>query len=332
MRRLTLILSDLYLPEEAERGMAVPKTRHLPNLEWLLRFAESPERIGDWRQWLLEKTVPGLKSFPVASISAYERIDGRDLDATWLATPVALEARLDHVRLLDRGLLRLDEKERDSCREEFSRVFGPQYLLHDGGERAFFLSGLPTTGEPSVDPARVIGMEIGPALPGRDAGEMRRLWTEIEMWLHGATFNSERARAGKQRISALWLWGARPTPSPGGRVEPCRADAVYFGEDPLIAALSRLAGGRASGIPKQLADLDPDGPHVVVEFAALTGESHESLEALDANWFACLKSALVTGNIREVDLVANNRRFRIGARPQRKFWRRSQPWLARLGS
>ena len=50
MRRLTLILSDLYLPDEAARGMAVPTTRHLPNLEWLLRFADSPEPIGDWRR------------------------------------------------------------------------------------------------------------------------------------------------------------------------------------------------------------------------------------------------------------------------------------------
>ena len=73
-------------------------------------------------------------------------------------------------------------------------------------------------------------------------------------------------------------------------------------------------------------------PHVVVEFAALTGEPHESLEALDANWFATVKSALAAGDIREVDLVANDRRFRIGARPQWKFWRRRHPWLARLGS
>jgi hypothetical protein len=332
MRRLTLILSDLYLPEETHRGIAVPSTRDLPNLEWLLRFAESPEHIGDWRPWLLEQTVPVLRNLAVASISAYELIDDRYLDSTWLATPVALEARLDHVRLLDRGLLRLDNSERESCREEFSRMFGPQHLLHDGGERAFYLTGLPATGVPSVDPARIIGAEIGPALPGRDAGEMRRLWTEIEMWLQGAAFNSERARAGKQRVSALWLWGARAAPSPGGRVEPWHADAVYFGGDPMIGALSRFDGGGASGVPKQLEHLDFDAPHVVVEFAALTGESHESLEALDANWFAGVKSALVTGDIHKVDLVANDRRFRIGARPQWKFWRRRQPWLARLGS
>ena len=100
----------------------------------------------------------------------------------------------------------------------------------------------------------------------------------------------------------------------------------------MIAALGHFEAGGARGVPKQLAHLDSGAPHVVVEFAALTGESHESLEALDANWFASVKAALVTGDIHEVDLVANDRRFRIGARPQWKFWRRRQPWLARLGS
>ena len=36
MRRLTLILSDLYLPEEAMAG-EVPQTQQMPALEWLLR-------------------------------------------------------------------------------------------------------------------------------------------------------------------------------------------------------------------------------------------------------------------------------------------------------
>ena len=100
----------------------------------------------------------------------------------------------------------------------------------------------------------------------------------------------------------------------------------------MIAALGRFDGGGAIGVPTQWAHLDSDAAHVVVEFAALTGEPHESLEALDANWFAAVKSALVAGDILDLDLVANDRRFRIGARPQWKFWRRRQPWLARLGS
>lgn len=330
MRRLTLILSDLYLPEEADLGAGVSPTRDLPNLEWLLRFAGSPEQTGDWRRWLLGQTVPGITKLPVASISAHERIDGRDLESTWLATPVALEARLDHVRLLDRGLLRLEPDERAGCREEFARVFGPQYLLHDGGERTFFLSGLPA-GVHTVDPARLLGSEIGPALPGRQAGELRRLWTEIEMWLHGAAFNTVREAAGKRRVSALWLWGADSAPLPG-RVEPWHAEAEFYGGDPMIAALNRHLGGRARGAPKQFAHIDAVAAHVVVEFAALTGGPQESLDALDANWFGPAKAALVTGDIGELDLVANDRRFQIGARPQWKFWRRRRSWLASLGA
>src|SRR4051812_23392601 len=173
MRRLTLILSDLYLPSEdglAAAGGNLPVAAELPMLEWLLRFSDQPLHVGDWRAWLLAQTSPELRHIPIASISARGVVDHTLLDSTWLATPVALEARLDHVRLVDRGLLRLEESERASCREEFARTFGTQYQLHDGGERTFFLSGLPQTGIPVADPARLLGTEIGPALPGREAG------------------------------------------------------------------------------------------------------------------------------------------------------------------
>ena len=53
----------------------------------------------------------------------------------------------------------------------------------------------------------------------------------------------------------------------------------------MIAALSRLGGSRASAVPMRLTDLDSAARHVVVEFAALTGAPHESLEALDAKAF-----------------------------------------------
>jgi hypothetical protein len=333
MRRLTLILSDLYLPEEAGRGAPVPTTHDLPNLEWLLRFADAPEQTGDWRRWLLEHTPPGFKSLSVAGISGAQCVDDRDIQSTWLATPVALEARLDHVRLLDRGLLRLDEFERASCREEFSRIFGPTYQLRDGGERALFLTGLPAHGVRTIDPARLLGNEIGPSLPGREAGELRRLWAEIEMWMHGAAFNSVRERAGRRRVSALWIWGGDPLP--GGFVAEGLVADAYLGADPLIVALSRMCRGglgSARSAPKHLAEIDPGEARAVVEFAPLTGASHESLEALDLNWFAPAKSALVTGDIQELDLIANDRCFRIRARGHWKFWRRRRPWLASLAS
>jgi len=333
MRSITLILSDLYLPEEAGRGVSPPPTYALPNFEWLLRFADPPERIGDWRRWLLGETPPGFLSPTIAGISAWRNVDASDVKSTWLATPVALEARLDHVRLLDRGLLRLDESERASLRDEFARTFGPTYLLKDGGERQFFLTGLSADGVRTHDPARLLGNEIGPALPSREAGELRRLWAEVEMWLHGAAFNIERERIGKRRVSALWIWGGESLP--GRVVESGLAASAYLGGDPFIEGLSRMGKGfegSARAAPVRMEDVEATPWDIVVEFAPLTGAPHESLQALDATWFASAKSALAAGDIRWLDVVANDRRFRIRARSHWRFWRRSQHWLASLAS
>src|SRR3954462_7240837 len=112
MHRLTLILSDLYLPGEHQGAGETPRTRALPALSWLLSHAERPEQIGDWRRWLLHEVGGQLAEVPLAALCAFESVRGAGLDTAWLATPVALEARLDHVRMVDRGLLYLDADER----------------------------------------------------------------------------------------------------------------------------------------------------------------------------------------------------------------------------
>jgi hypothetical protein len=237
------------------------------------------------------------------------------------------------VRLLDRGLLRLDESERTNLRDEFARTFGPTYQLEDGGERQFLLTGLSANEVRTIDPARLLGNEIGPALPAREAGELRRLWAEIEMWLHGATFNTARERVGKRRVSALWSWGGEPLP--GRVVESGLAASAYLGGDPLIEGLSRMGEsfeGSARATPVRMEEVDATSRDVVVEFAPLTGAPHESLQALDVTWFASAKAALATGDIQWLDIVANDRRFRIHARSHWRFWRRRQHWLASLAS
>jgi len=324
MRRLTLILSDLYLPEESVRA-ELPRTQELPELSWLLSRAQEPERIGDWRSWLLREIGGPRAQVPLASLCASARLGGGTIENAWLATPVALEARLDHVRMKDRGLLYINEDERRAWCAEFNAVFGPQYSLHDGGERAFILTG-PLPAARTVDPARLLGDEIGPALPGAEAPALRRLWAEIEMWLHGSALNEARERARQPRVSSLWLWGRNAAaPSPGMEA----ADIELHGGDPLLLALGGTPSLPARAAPMGFAQVAKRA-HEVAEFAVLTGYPHESLAELDPNWFAAARHALADGALSQLEIVANDRRFRITRRARWRFWRARRGWLENL--
>lgn len=329
MRRLTLILSDLYLARESVGG-SVPQTHDLPSLDWLLRFADV-QHIGDWRRWLLSRAGGAISEIRLASLASRLTLTDSTADQAWMrdawiATPVHLEARLDHARLVDGGLLRVEEAEGVSWCAEFGRVFGPAYALRPCGARAFVLSGIQPVAVRTVDPARLLGAEIGPALPGPEAPELRRLWTEIEMWLHGSELNDARQRAGRRRITALWFWGNEKGPHCEHPPDP--ADYALQGGDPFIGGLARSDGyeGRAGNF----SELRGAHEHEVVEFAPLTGEEQDSLPALESNWFAPAHAALQQGRLEYVQVVANDRLFTVRPRAGLKFWRRRRGWLESL--
>lgn len=329
MRRLSLILSDLYLPEEAVRGSAFPTALDLPALDWLLRFASRAQHIADWRSWLrADLGAAHLSHRSVAQCCALGRLDAAASGNTWLATPVHLEARLDHVRLADRGLLRLPPAERAEWIAAFSRSFGPEYALHDMGERGFLLSGAASARVASVDPARLLDADIGRALPaGPAAGELRRLGTEIEMWLHGAAPNLARERAHLRRVSALWFWGGGIAEGEPPAVVPALPQpALIHGGDPFLQAL-----GAPQPPPPNFGSLDRDATRWVVELSPMCGPPGESLSNLDTDWFAPARAALSDGSLDVVDVVANDRWFQVASRAGLRIWRRKSPWLAQLG-
>jgi hypothetical protein len=327
MRRLTLILSDLYLSEEPaqQAGSRLPE---LPALEWLLRVSDQPRRIADWRAWLAAQ-LPGAGCESVIFICTSGLLEERLVESAWFATPVHLEARLDHVRLASRGLLRLDVADRTALREEFARDFGPPLCLHDGGERNFYLSGLQPVAARTLDPARLLGGDIAGALPGKEAIELRRLGSEIEMWLHGASFNAARQLAGKPPVSSLWLWRGAAAQSNAPAIG--RAQMQLHGGDPLILAINRHLHVREPDPPSGYAGIEWRQDDVVVELAPVCGGSTESLPALEQNWFAPARVALLGGALDVIEMVANDRVFRIASKARWRFWRRQHPWLARLG-
>jgi len=337
MRRLTLILSDLYLPGEAVGTSALPKAIELPGLDRLLRFAQADHIGRDWRSWLASELGCGpVADLPLAHLSAQGF--GLDPAGCWIATPVQLEARLDHVRLVDRGLKRISADQRTAWIAEFARTFGPELALVDAGEQGFLLRGGPSADIRTLDPARLIDADIGVALPAGSAPalELRRLGTEIEMWLHASEANALRQRSGLAPVSALWLWGggaARPAQlPPGGNVFDTRR---LYGSDPGITALSGLVRRSAAETPlpptpasfEELGDVEDAS----VQVSPMSGPAAESLAALESNWFRPVSAALAQGRLSVFEVIANDCRFRIAARSHWRIWRPRRSWLESIG-
>jgi hypothetical protein len=84
------------------------------------------------------------------------------------------------------------------------------------------------------------------------------------------------------------------------------------------------------GVPKALAHVEGSRPHVIAEFAALSGDPHESLDALDTDWFAAARAALASGALAVLDIVADDQCFRITPRARWMFWRRQRGWFENL--
>lgn len=331
MRRLSLILSDLYLPAEADRD-SFPVALELPSLDWLLRQARSVRRIADWRRWLaLDLGASSLAAMPPAHLC---RLTG-DASArgAWLATPVQLEARLDHVRMTSRGLLQLSRDETLELADEFLGTFGPGLQLAASGQRDLLLQGGPDADIRSVDPARLLDSDIGRSLPsGPCAGELRRLSAEIEMWLPDTRVNAARERAGRRRITALWIWG-------GGLASDHRVAAVtpaenvkLFGGDSWLGAFAnKVSPGGLLAAPGSFAQLAADAS-ACVELAPVSQPAPQSLADLEASWFAPARAALSEGRFEQLRIVANDRVFEIGSSAGWRWWRRRRSWLQTLGA
>lgn len=333
MRRLSLILSDLYVPEEAGRESAHADALELPNLAWLLRFSRDPVVLSDWRTWLAARAGLGaLAALPVAHVAARTCVDPALTESAWLATPVRLEARLDHVRLADRGLLRVGDTESARWCAEFAREFGPDVKLHPAGSRGFVLTGISAADITTMDPARLLDSDVAQALPrGAGAATLRRLGAELEMWLHATPLNAQREQAGTTRISAFWLWGggAVADVSPADLAHSPGGTFMVHGGDPYLAGLADAARTlREVEPPAEFSALDPGVDHVI-ELTPMS-DSRATLVRLEERWFAPARAALSAGALGALDIIANDRWFTIGARPGWRWWRKRRGWLASL--
>ena len=153
------------------------------------------------------------------------------------------------------------------------------------------------------DPKDALDQRIEEFLPtGADAPLLRRLMSEIEMWLFTHALNSRRAARGISPISGLWLWGGGVPLDALPQVQGWVA-----GEDVFFGAFTGEKSGGGVIIAPQIPG------------------SEAWLEA-ESRWLKPAVAQLRSGRISLLYLSAADRCYSVTTPQTRRFWRRGKPW------
>jgi hypothetical protein len=299
-------LPAVYLRLNAPRTAGLPRA---PLLERLLARADASARESDWRAAAFKLIAPGDALPAIAALAQYADLGRVDRASVFIATPVHYVASMSSVRLPAHGLVALDPPEAQALAEQFNRLWGDAgvTLMAGRGGALYCAFDEPVRAE-TQDPQRAVDKDIGEFLPtGSDAARLRRLMSEIEMWLFEHSVNRMRAARRAAAVSGLWLWGGGATLSQLPQLVGWTAGHdVLFGAFPARTDYPRAAG---SGV-------------VVLE---QTPGAEDWPEA-ESRWLRPTLADLGAGRIEEARLSAGERCFSVSARWRRRFWRRTRPW------
>ena len=182
-------------------------------LEQLLARADSCTRVADWRADAFRIIAPPAAAMPGVAAAALFADQGIVAGASVLmATPVHYLAEMNNVRLPADGILSLHPAEAGELAGDFNRVWHDAgiRLLSGRGAALYCVADQPLQAA-THDPEDILDRHIDSHLPaGPDAPRLRRLMSEIEMWLFEHAVNRRRSAAAAPTVSGLWLWGGGP--------------------------------------------------------------------------------------------------------------------------
>ena len=344
VRELVMVIPDLYRPRELRVTSADGNAfADIPGIGSAARFGARTTLAAGWRSWLLahieRADLEGIAPACIAAAALDPALTASVADpptpsvTRWIATAVHLQAGLTRVHLDARGLLHLTPAEQATLSAGFIRTFGSSNQTLAPLPSGEFLLGTP--GLPPLateEPSRAAGSELDRLVPsGPAAAPLRRLLTEIEMWLHGLPLNEARRARGEAPITALWPWGA------AGRIvrpEPRARSGLpaAFGRDAWLQGLWQLNGAACQTPPEHFDKVLAAGAcgAVLVVGAGQVGDEASvagALRRLDERFVSPALQALRRGALDGVTVILNDVCARVARRSLRKFWRRNLPGL-----
>lgn len=265
-------------------------------------------RAADWRSDAFHTVAPGIPLPPIAG-AAFAAAGGAPGEWSCIASPVHCVAGMTAVTLQRSGCLTLEPEEAAALAAGFNRTFtgdGPRLIAGRGGVLiCTFAQALEVE---TRDPQAVAGGDVFGFQPvGRDAPRLRRLMSEMEMWLFEHEINRARGAAGRKPVTGLWLWGQGAVPA----VRPVLAGWTA-GRDPLFSAF-----GDASEFPS------PAAAGVLVSDDTPGSDTWTDVER---RWLAPAAAALRAGSLRRLELCAGGSRSSVSRGPHFRIWRRLKAW------
>ncbi|MGH8144475.1 MAG: hypothetical protein ACREU2_18420 [Steroidobacteraceae bacterium] len=353
MTELVFILTDfsaLTAGAEKRAQLAAATLPRLPALETVLARAQRTALAYGWREWLAAR-MGAASMTPAATVAAAwlgaEAAGGPGAARHyWLATPVHFFAGIDRIQLHPAGLLSLPDAQQRDLVTQFAQVFGDSpWRLTALGARELLLAGPPLQAS-GIDPAGFAGEDPSAGLPqGPDAAALKRLGSEIELWLHEHPLNRARAVRGELAVSTLWLWGGardiqyrqhqqRELRSGAAPTAPEPPAARLFGRDTYAEALWRLRGAAAWPLPQSLTEAAEliDGPADGIFLYPMRhdGSVPAALAQLEHCWLAAAGAALRRRRIAAVQLLIGARAYQLSWLDLGRLWRARAPWWEEL--
>jgi hypothetical protein len=232
-------------------------------------------------------------AWPIAALT--RAFDGGEVaDAVWIrADPAHVRADAVCLRLLACGDLRLSRADVDGARQAVAPILEAAGIrLETPHPARWYLRLPPGTPVPRWSPPdRALGDDLSRHLPaGPETARWLRLLNEVQIALHHAGFNRDRAARGLVALNSLWFWGAGTVPR-GITVRPRRIASA----DPILLGALRLAGLE----PCDYAAAAPASP----------GDSLVDLRRLDdvalveRDWLAADLAALQHGRFARIELL-----------------------------
>jgi hypothetical protein len=258
----------------------------------------------------------------------------------WMATPVNLVADLTSVHLDRRGILQLSANDLTALATEFRRVFHDSgFALEPLDSGDFLLFGPQMPVAQKLEPARAMGTSIADALGSGDPA-LRRLGTEIEMWLHEHPVNDARTRRGEAPVTGLWLWGGGPSLVPRDTHPASAASSdIAFGSDAYLEGLWASMGKKVFPLPQQLTDVfgypEARRTALVIQIGPVLHSNprwtfFDAVAQIDRAFIAPAVEALGAAKVERLVILANDLQLTLRARDRFKLWRRIPPGLSGL--